>query len=126
MEWLDYFKPPFHIDIVCDDTVWSSIGQRVLVGRPDCEYPKELMLAILNVLNSSEKVNMDSKCVFQYLGTNTSSNILCYYKGKTYLWNVRGWGYLISKGKLDNNEAVSYQDLFGSTLIDKLNQLYNI
>lgn len=128
--WKKYFIPPFHNDQYCIDTIWDSAGTRTTSSKCDAaftgtadEHFKAIAAAMNATLNGTELPPKMSFGQPEYIGTQTDAIVKFKANGEEIELDVRGWGFLCGRKRLDPNKAAEIQNEYGRFIVDCINSI---
>lgn len=128
--WTKYFSPPFHNDAICADTIWDSDGNRTTSSRSDAAFKGtadahfQAIVAVMNAtLNGTELPEKMSFGRPVYEGTQCDAVIKFKADGEEIELDVRGWGFLTGRKRLNPNVAAAIQDDYGKFIVDCMNSI---
>lgn len=123
--WRKYFIPPFHNDAICVDTIWDSSGNRTTNSKSEAAfngsadaYFQAIAAAMNAVLNGTALPPMMSFGHPVYEGSQCDSVVKFKADGQEIELDIRGWGFLTGRKRLNPYDAAVIQDEYGKFIVE--------
>lgn len=123
--WTKYFIPPFHTDDIIVDIIWDSAGNRTTGSQSEAAFDgsadahfQAIAAAMNAMLNGTA---LPSKMSFGhpvYEGTQCDSVVKFKADGQEIELDIRGWGFLTGRKRLNPYDAAAIQDEFGKFIVE--------
>lgn len=123
--WRKYFIPPFHNDAICVDTIWDSSGNRTTNSKSEAAfngsadaYFQAIAAAMNAVLNGTALPPKMSFGHPVYEGSQCDSVVKFKADGQEIELDIRGWGFLTGRKRLNPYDAAVIQDEYGKFIVE--------
>lgn len=123
--WTKYFIPPFHNDAICVDTIWDSTGNRTTNSKSEAAFNgsadahfQAIAAAMNAVLNGTALPPKMSFGHPVYEGSQLDSVVKFKADGQEIELDVRGWGFLTGRKRLNPYDAAAIQDEYGKFIVE--------
>lgn len=123
--WTKYFIPPFHNDAICVDTIWDSTGNRTTTSKSDAAFDgsadahfQAIAAAMNAVLNGTALPPKMSFGHPVYEGTQCDAVVKFKADGQEIELDIRGWGFLTGRKRLNPYDAAAIQDEYGKFIVE--------